>query len=236
MLKISKLSKTFQGKTILKDLSFEMEYGKVNVFLGSSGSGKTTLLRILNGLESYDSGSFFLDGQELNLKNQGHGIGMVFQHFNLFEHLSLEENITLPLTLAKKMSKEQAKEIAHHLLKRYGLESKAKAMVQTLSGGQKQRLAIARTLALDPKIICLDEPTSALDPKLTCQVALNIQELATKDRIILVTTHDMHLINRLNGDLFLMDGGVSLETAPHKEYLRSPLSYPHLYKFLMHES
>ncbi len=234
MLKVLNLSKKIQSKFILKDLHFEIGNGKIGLFLGGSGSGKTTLLRILNGLENYNTGSFLLDGKPLDLTkaNRNHTIGMVFQHFNLFEHLNTEDNITIPLIHSKGTSKEEAQKIAETLLKRYGLQDKAKLSIHKLSGGQKQRLAIARTLALNPKIICLDEPTSALDPTLTSQVALFIQELASENKVVLVTTHDMHLLKALDGDLFLIDAGSSIETASKKGYLADPSSYPHLHRFL----
>jgi len=185
MFKVSHLSKKIGSKTIFKDLNFEIDHGKIAIFLGGSGVGKSTLLRVLNNLEGYNSGSFILDGFEINLAsvNRNHLIGMVFQHFNLFEHLNAEENIILTLTQSKGMDKKEAKLAAHALLERYGLQDKATARIQNLSGGQKQRLAIARTLALNPKIVCLDEPTSALDPRLTSQVAQFITELAAENKI-----------------------------------------------------
>lgn len=193
----------------LNDVSFSIQPGKIAIFLGESGAGKSTLLRVLNSLETYDSGSLALDEAPLHPQS----IGMVFQHFNLFEHLNAEENILLPLTCCKKMEKKKAMELTANLLEKYGLQDKAKTLIKHLSGGQKQRLAIARTVALNPKIICFDEPTSALDPKLTKQVGDCITELAQENRIVLLTTHDMQLLNHLEGELFLLDKGSIIETS-----------------------
>lgn len=203
MLKIENLTKTISGKVIMNGLNFEIDHGQIAIFLGGSGVGKSTLLRILNNLEPYDSGIFTLDGLPLAKKS----IGMVFQHFNLFEHLSVEDNIILPLMKCQNKPKAEAKGIASKLLAHYGISDKAKVRSSRLSGGQKQRLAIARTLALNPKIVCLDEPTSALDPKLTAQVASFIKELANEGRIILLTTHDLQLIEMLEGELYLLEDG-----------------------------
>lgn len=234
MLKVKNLSKTIKNKTILKDMNFEIDHGQIAIFLGESGAGKSTLLRVLNHLESFNTGAFTLDGTDLNLENvnQRNVVGMVFQHFNLFEHLNAEENITLPLTRCKGIVQSKAECIANTLLMRYGLQDHAKTNVSRLSGGQKQRLAIARTLAVDPKIVCLDEPTSALDPRLTSQVAHYINELATENRIVLLTTHDMGLLEQLNGHLFLVEQGTVVESAPKKAWTTNPSAYPKLQSFL----
>ncbi len=217
MLKVSQLK-----TRILQQVSFEAEEGQIAILLGSSGVGKSTLLRVLNGLESYESGSFTSDQT----------IGMVFQHFHLFDHLSVEENISLPLTLTTGKSREEALILSSALLSRFGLLEKANAYPQQLSGGQKQRLSIARTLALDPKIVCLDEPTSALDPLLTDQMAAYIEELAREERIVLLATHDMQLVKRLNGKLLLMQNGAIVETALKTDYEQDPEQYPCLKQFL----
>lgn len=234
MLKVNHLSKTIQGRTILNDLNFEIDHGKIAVFLGGSGVGKSTLLRVLNNLESYDRGSFTLDGSPLNLSdvNRTHTVGMVFQHFNLFENLNAEDNLILTLTECKGLSFYEAKNIANKLLERYGLQDRSKASISQLSGGQKQRLAIARTLSVDPKIICLDEPTSALDPRLTGQVAQCINELAMENRIVILTTHDMSLLEQLNCHLFLMEAGSIIESASKCAYAANPAAYPKLQGFL----
>ncbi len=234
MLKVQKLTKKIEGKTIFQELDFAIESGSIAIFLGGSGVGKSTLLRILNNLESYDEGYFTLNDQLLDLKsaNKNHTIGMVFQHFNLFEHLSVENNIIFPLMKCQKKKKPEASTIASTLLKHYGILDKAKIKSSRLSGGQKQRLAIARTLALNPKIVCLDEPTSALDPTLTAQVATFIKDLSQENRIILLTTHDINLIKQLDGQLFLLEGGKIVESASKAACFSQKGAYPKLQKFL----
>lgn len=234
MLKVNQLSKTIKSQKILKNLNFEIDHGKIAIFLGGSGAGKSTLLRVLNNLESYDSGIFSLDGSTLNLSkvNYTYTVGMVFQHFNLFENLNAEDNIIFTLTNCKGMNELEAKRIAKELLERYGLQNHAKSQISHLSGGQKQRLAIARTLAVDPKIICLDEPTSALDPRLTNQVAKFITELAEENRIVILTTHDMNLLEQLDGYLFLMEEGSIIESTSKSECFDYPTLYPKLHNFL----
>jgi polar amino acid transport system ATP-binding protein len=211
MLEVRDLSKTIKGKKILHNLHFRMGRGGVGIFLGRSGAGKTTLLRILNQLESYDSGSMTLDGVALSSAKQT--VGMVFQHFGLFEHLNVQENITLALIHCKGCEKKEAEQIAMTLLTRYELQDHRRARVGHLSGGQKQRLALARALAMDPQILCLDEPTSALDPRLTTQVAHLIQEMAAENKIVLLSTHDRYLLEQLEGQVFLMEGGSIVEIA-----------------------
>lgn len=234
MLKVTHLSKSIGNKKILNHLNFQIEEGSIAIFLGGSGVGKSTLLRILNNLESFEEGVFTLNGLELNLANvnRNNTVGMVFQHFNLFENLNVEDNIILTLVNCKGLNKKEAQQIAHRLLERYELLDKSKALISQLSGGQKQRLAIARTLAVDPKIICLDEPTSALDPRLTSQVAKFITELASENRIVILTTHDMNLLEQLEGQLFLMEKGTIVENASKSESIAHPTLYPKLHNFL----
>ena len=234
MFKVENLSKTIQKKTILKTLNFEVEHGQIAIFLGGSGVGKSTLLRVLNHLESYDEGSFTLDDRPLDLTtvNKKHTIGMVFQYFNLFENLNVLENITLALIKLKNKSTAEANQIAFQLLERYGLSDQVHLNVQKLSGGQKQRLAIARTISLDPKIICLDEPTSALDPLLTTQVAKYISDFSNENRIVLLATHDTSLVAQLAGKLFLMQAGTIAENCLTSDYSANPSSYPLLKSFL----
>lgn len=235
MLKVKNLTKKVHEKALLNNLSFEVQRGGIAIFLGGSGVGKSTLLRALNHLESYDAGTFTLDEAPLELAtvSQNHTVGMVFQHFNLFENLTVEDNITLALIKTQGKSLEEAHKIATNLLTQYGLEEKAKLSIHKLSGGQKQRLAIARTLALNPQIVCMDEPTSALDPKLTNQVAKYIMEIAKDNRIVLVTTHDMGLVHELQGDvsLFLMEKGTIVESVSKQGYKMNPSDFPHLQRF-----
>lgn len=217
---------------ILKDLNFEIGRGEIAIFLGSSGVGKTTLLRALNHLEHSVEGHFFLDGTPIDLAQASLAVGLIFQHFNLFNHLSVEENITLALTLLKGKRRDEAGALATSLLNRFGIHEKAKSFPHQLSGGQQQRVAIARTIALDPKIICFDEPTSALDPLLTALVASYLQELADEKRIILLATHDRHLVKMLKGKLFLMQEGTIVEQASTAAYEAAPGDYPLLHTFL----
>lgn len=234
MFKVENLSKKIRDKQILNQIQFEVDHGQIGIFLGGSGVGKSTLLRILNNLETCDTGTFVLDNVPLNLSqvNKDHTMGMVFQHFNLFENLNVESNITLALIKVLKQTEEEAHQIATQLLERYGLSHLAKNSIHKLSGGQKQRLAIARTLALNPKIICLDEPTSALDPHLKGQVANYIQDLAGENRIILIATHDTGLISQLKAKLFLMQHGTIVESCFSDTFAANPSSYPQLAHFL----
>ena len=234
MLKIENLTKTFHSKKILNDISLIVKKGEIALFLGSSGVGKSTLLRILNNLETVDSGVISLDNSLLDLTtiNKTHTIGMVFQQFNLFEHLTVEQNITLPLEKVLQKSTTQAKQIAHDLLKKYSLADKKNSYASQLSGGQKQRLAIARALAMQPKIICLDEPTSALDPVLTTYIANNIQQLAQDGYIVLVATHDTDLLKKLNCTIYLMSEGSIIEVAQSDVLKNNPDQFSRITKFI----
>ena len=234
MLDIKSITKKYNQKIILNNVSLHVKRGEIAVLLGESGVGKSTLLRILNNLETIDSGTISLDGKKLNLDHVAaqHVVGMVFQQFNLFEHITVEQNITLALEKVLKKSKKEAKTIAHALLKHYGLEDKANNYPSQLSGGQKQRLAIARTIALKPKVICLDEPTSALDPLLTTHVANTIQELAKEGYIVLVASHDTGLLEKLDCSIYLMKQGSIIETAKSIEFRGFPEHYPLIHNFV----
>ncbi len=231
MLEIKHLTKIYHSKTVLNDISLSVEPGEIALLLGSSGVGKSTLLRILNGLETYDKGTIVLNNKSLDIKHT-RAVGMVFQQFNLFEHMTVIRNITFALEKALKKTPKEARAIAHALLKKYGLEDKADLPVTQLSGGQKQRLAIARSLALRPRIICMDEPTSALDPLLTNYVAQSIQELAQEDYIVLVASHDTALIEKLDCTIYLMDKGELVQTARSKEFRKHPENYPKIKNFV----
>jgi ABC-type polar amino acid transport system ATPase subunit len=234
MLKINHITKSFAAKKILNDISLTVNKGEIALFLGPSGVGKSTLLRIFNNLETIDSGSLSLDDKELNLAtiNTTHTVGMVFQHFNLFDHLTVEQNITLPLERVLKKNKQQAQQQASALLKQYDLLEQKDKYAYQLSGGQKQRLAIVRALAMGPRIICLDEPTSALDPVLTAYVANNIQQLAHDGYIVLVATHDTDLLKKLNCTIYLMSEGCIIETAQSNELRANPDKFARITRFI----
>ena len=235
MLKIENLTKKFDDKTIIDAINVHVNKGEIAVFLGSSGVGKSTLLRILNNLETPDTGKFFLDNKLLDIStvNKTHTIGMVFQNFNLFEHLTVQENITLPLEVTAHKNTQEAQQIAHEFLQLYGLADKKLDFIAQLSGGQKQRLALARTLALKPKVVCLDEPTSALDPYLTTYVATTIQDLARRGYIILVATHDTMLLEKLNCTIYLMEQGKIVEHASSESFYADKNKYPQIKKFVL---
>ncbi|MCT6857833.1 MAG: amino acid ABC transporter ATP-binding protein [Apilactobacillus sp.] len=192
MFKVSKLNKSFQGKTIIKDMDLSVDDDEILSIVGPSGAGKTTLLRCITGLEQPDSGKFILDGKEIDPSDSTQSvIGVVFQDFGLFPNLTVIENIILAPQLVLKKSKDEAKKEAQELIDKLDLTGKETLYPYQLSGGQKQRVAIVRTLAMHPKIICYDEPTSALDPKLSEEVGKIILDLKQQKITQLVVTHDM---------------------------------------------
>ena len=221
---------------VLKGLSTRIEKGDKVVVIGPSGSGKSTFLRCLNRLETPDSGSIIFEGQNITDKNCDinkirRKMNMVFQHFNLFPHLTVLQNITLaPLTL-KLQDKATAEEYAMYLLKRIGLEDKANAYPNSLSGGQKQRIAIVRSLAMKPDVILFDEPTSALDPEMVGEVLQLMKDLADEGMTMVVVTHEMGFAREVaNRVLFVSDGVIEEEGTP-AEIFDSPKS-PRLRQFL----
>jgi polar amino acid transport system ATP-binding protein len=234
MLHLENITKKFNEKPILDNVSLKIERGDIAVLLGPSGVGKSTLLRILNNLETIDSGNIYYNKKILDPKeiSKNHIVGMVFQQFNLFEHLTVEQNITLVLEKVLNKNKNIAKKMGHDLLKKFGLEKKANKFISQLSGGQKQRLAIARALIVKPQIICLDEPTSSLDPLLTTYVAENIQQLADQGYIVLVATHDTDLLEKLHCTIYLMDKGKIVKSATSMEFFKNKDAYPRIKKFV----
>lgn len=227
MLSIKNLSKYYHEKLILDDVSFDVQPGEVVVFLGISGVGKSTILRILTGLETQESGTITFDGKPL----AAHSVGMVFQDFNLFPHLTVEQNIMLPLQKIAGKTQEQAQLIANTLLEKYELTSQAHLYPHGLSGGQKQRVAFARTLAMQPQLICCDEPTSALDPLLTSKIGHEINGLAQQGLIVIVATHDTELIKQIKSTIYLMQSGKIIEKATSKELIAHPDKFPCIKNF-----
>lgn len=200
MLEVKNLKKSFGNRLILNNVSFTVKDGEILTIVGPSGAGKTTLLRCITGLESADSGQFLIDGKPFDpesLEPEQTVMGVVFQDFNLFPHLSVLENITLAPTMVLKQSNEEAIANAQKLLQQLGLKNKGNLYPFQLSGGQKQRVAIARALAMKPKILCYDEPTSALDPNLRDEVAQLLLGLKKQGMTQLVVTHDMDFAQQI---------------------------------------
>lgn len=227
MLSLKNIVKKFQTKLVVDDVSFDVKPGEIVVLLGKSGVGKSTILRILAGLETKDAGSITFDKHSLSAQS----VGMVFQEFNLFPHLTVEENITLPLEKIAGKNREQAKKIAQKLLTTYELSSFADLYPQRLSGGQKQRVAFARTLAMQPKIICCDEPTSALDPMLTSKIAQEINKLAEQGLMIILATHDTEFIKQIPCTIYLMKNGKIIEATTSEQLHHNPENFPLIKNF-----
>lgn len=216
MIKVSNLKKSFGNLNVLNDISVDIEKGEKIVVIGPSGSGKSTFLRCLNLLETPTSGEIWFDGQcitdkktDINMVRRH--MGMVFQHFNLFNNKTVMGNITLAPVQLKLMSKEEANENALRLLDRIGLRDKADAYPSQLSGGQKQRIAIVRSLAMNPKVMLFDEPTSALDPEMVGEVLDFMKELARDGMTMVVVTHEMGFAREVASRVMFMDEGKILE-------------------------
>lgn len=229
ILKISKLSKFFGKNEVLKDISCEITKGEVVVIIGPSGSGKSTFLRCLNYLEVPTSGEVNFKGQILNPMTPEHvldiyrtKIGMVFQNFNLFPHLTVLENITLaPLTVLN-VTRDEAINRAHDLLKRVGLIEKIDAYPRDLSGGQQQRVAIARALAMQPDVMLFDEATSALDPELVGDVLKVMRDLAHTGMTMIIVTHEMDFAREVSDRVIFMDGGLIVEQGAPQVIFSTP--------------
>lgn len=226
-IEVRDLHKSFADNHVLKGIDLTVEDGEVVAVIGPSGSGKSTLLRCLNKLEEPTSGHVIIDGVDLTdksvkLDEVRQRIGMVFQHFNLFPHMTVLENITLAPVELGKLSKAEAKERALGLLERVGLAEKADAKPASLSGGQKQRVAIARALAMDPEIMLFDEATSALDPEMVGEVLQVIRDLASGGMTMVLVTHEMGFAREVSGRTVFMDAGVVVEEAPPAELFGAP--------------
>lgn len=216
MIKVDKLKKSFGALEVLKDISITIKHKEVVVVIGPSGSGKSTFLRCLNMLETITDGSVFIEGVDItdkktNINKIRTEVGMVFQHFNLFPHLTVLENIMLAPTKVRNTSKEAAKEKALELLKKVGLADKASIYPDSLSGGQKQRVAIARALAMEPKIMLFDEPTSALDPEMVGEVLEVMKQLAKEGMTMVIVTHEMGFAREVGDRVIFMDQGYIVE-------------------------
>lgn len=237
MLKINNITKIFNGKKVVDNVSLHVKKGEIAVLLGKSGVGKSTILRILNNLESIDSGSVEIDHKKIDVsKNQKtHIVGMVFQNFNLFEHMDALTNISFVIEKVLKLSKRKAEGQALELLQQFELLEQKHKYPSQLSGGQKQRLAIARAVALHPQVICLDEPTSALDPFLTNYVAQMITKLAHQGITVLVASHDIALLDKLEGTIYLMDQGRIVEQASTAEFKKDKKMFSRIAAFVAGE-
>jgi glutamine transport system ATP-binding protein len=222
------LKKHYGQLEVLKDISLEITEGEVLCIIGPSGSGKSTLLRCLNRLEEIQSGSITILGEELvnnkNIDKLRQNIGMVFQSFNLFPHLTVLENMILAPLELKKMNKKEATEKAISLLDKVGLKDKKDVYPDTLSGGQKQRVAIARALEMNPKIMLFDEPTSALDPEMVGEVLKVMKDLAQEGMTMVVVTHEMNFAKDVSDRVIFMDQGYILEEGPPEEIFTAPTS------------
>ena len=224
MITVSNLCKSFGGLEVLKGVNVEIDKGDVICVIGPSGSGKSTFLRCLNLLETPTSGSILFEGDELtdkkiDLNRHRQKMGMVFQHFNIFPHMSVIDNITLAPVLLGKMSKDEAVVKAESLLARVGLSDKRDNKPSRLSGGQKQRLAIVRALAMEPEVMLFDEPTSALDPEMVGEVLEVIKSLARNNMTCVIVTHEMGFAREVCNRVLFMDEGVIMEQGdPHQVF------------------
>lgn len=236
MLEVKNVTVTFldDGKTVLDDVSLTVNNGEVISIIGPSGSGKSTLIRCMNHLVKPTKGEILLDGTlitDKNINEMRGKIGMVFQQFELFPHLSVLDNMILAPTMLKKMNKEEATKKAMELLKRVNLEDKANAYPGTLSGGQKQRIAIVRSLILEPEIMLFDEPTSALDPEMVKEVLDVIKELAESGMTICVVTHELGFAKQVSSKVIFVDDKKIVESGTPSEIFNAPKS-PRLKEFL----
>jgi len=228
IVSINNLHKSFGTNKVLNGVSLDVQKGQMVAIIGRSGSGKSTLLRCLNGLERIDSGDINVCGHDihhpdkLNLRELRKQVGIVFQSYNLFPHVTVERNITLALTTIKKMATAEAKKIAHNVLTLVGLEAKKEAYPEQLSGGQAQRVAIARSLAMAPELMLFDEVTSALDPELTGEVLKVMEDLSKQGMTMVLVTHEMAFARKLAAVLVFMHQGKVWEMGPPDELFTNP--------------
>ena len=236
MISVKNLSKNFGDLQVLKNVSLDIQKGEKVIIVGPSGSGKSTLLRCLNLLEIPTSGNIIFDNTDItdkkcDINRIRRRMGMVFQNFNLFPHMTVLENISLAPVMTKRLSKAEADKKAKSLLERVGLSDKANAYPSQLSGGQKQRIAIVRALAMDPDVMLFDEPTSALDPEMVGEVLEVMRELAENNMTMVVVTHEMAFAREAGTRVLFMDEGNILEDASPKEFFENP-KHPRLKEFL----
>lgn len=227
MIKIENLYKSYGDLEVIKGISKNIDKGEVVAVIGPSGSGKSTFLRCINMMEEITSGKVVVQGKDLtdpkvNINKVRQNVGMVFQHFNLFPHKTVLENLMLAPSKVKKMKKTEIMEKSKILLEKVGLEDKADVYPDSLSGGQKQRIAIARALAMEPDVLLFDEPTSALDPEMVREVLDVMRDLAKSGMTMIVVTHEMGFAKSVANRVFFMDYGVVLEDAAPKELFEAP--------------
>lgn len=227
MIKLKNLRKSFGDLEVLKDISLEIQKSEVVVLIGASGSGKSTLLRCLNFLEINNGGQIEINGKLIdagkeNLNKVRENMGMVFQHFNLFPHLSILQNVIEAPVHVKKQSKEEATRKAKELLQKVGLADKANFYPDQLSGGQKQRVAIARALAMEPEVMLFDEPTSALDPELVGEVLETMKNLAKEGMTMVIVTHEMGFAREVADRVIMLADGKIIEEGPPSEFFKNP--------------
>ena len=235
MLEVKDIFKSFDGKEILKGINLKVSKGEKVIIIGPSGSGKSTFLRTLNLLENVDEGEIIFDGKvvdkKVNIDKYRENIGMVFQSFNLFNNMTVKENIMLAPVTLKLKSKEEAEKEAKKLLKKINLSSKENKYPNQLSGGEKQRVAIVRALAMNPKIMLFDEPTSALDPEMVEEVLNLMKDLAASGMTMIIVTHEMGFAKEIGSKIVFMDEGKIIEQGTSKEIFENPKSI-RLKKFL----
>ena len=226
MIELKDVRKSFGKNEVLKGINLQIDKGEVVVIIGPSGSGKSTVLRTMNYLEEPTSGHVIVDGMDLSDKNKLNAVrtevGMVFQNFNLFPHMTVLDNLTLAPVNVRKTDKKEAQDIAMKLLERVGLADKAQMYPDSLSGGQKQRVAIARALAMKPKVMLFDEPTSALDPEMVGEVLSVMKDLADGGMTMVVVTHEMGFAREVASRVLFMDGGYVLEEGTPDEVFSNP--------------